>query len=142
MSYYYGMASKRQASRNRSENHKEHAMAVTLDELSRFEEFKENILPAIRQDLATGMSAKDIRAKYAAIVQAGVVTTALIDSNPAARLTAAKDILDRDEGKAKETKDIRHRFNELPDEQLDAILISELQDSEIVSSDDEESGND
>lgn len=115
----------RSINRGRNENMLDQSMAERLDELSAFEEFKESILPAIRKDLNAGLSASEIRKKYASIVQASMVTTALIDPNPAARLTAGKDILDRDEGKAKENKTVEHKFSHLSDEQLNAMLISE-----------------
>lgn len=103
----------------------EQAMAHRLDDLAEFEEFRETMLPAIRKDLQAGMTAAQIRKKYTAYVQAAMVTTALVDPNSAARLAAGKDILDRDEGKAKENKEVTHRFSHLSDAQLRAILNSE-----------------
>ena len=101
-----------------------------MDELSEYQDFKENILPALREDLQKGMSAEDIRKKYSGYVQAAMLTTALTDSDASKRIAAAKDIIDRSEGKPTESKEVRHSLEKMPEEQLDSILWSKLQDGE------------
>lgn len=97
-----------------------------IDELARYEEFKTTILPAIQADIKSGMSAEALREKYHAIVQAQLITTALSNPDPKARLTAAKDVLDRHEGTATQRIEQTHKLEKLPEEQLDAILLTEL----------------
>lgn len=103
------------------------AMSKLIDDLQDFEDFREQILPMIRQDLKAGMSASDMRKKYQALVQARVLTTA-ITSDDGRAMAAAKDVLDRQEGRATEKKEVTHRYADLGDKELDAILASEEED--------------
>lgn len=100
-------------------------MTSLVQDLVEFEDFKEKILPAIKKDLMSGMSAKELREKYSAIVQARQITTAIASQDEGRASAAAKDIIDRSEGKATERKEVTHRYAELKDEELDAILQSE-----------------
>lgn len=102
--------------------------ASLVDQLMEFENFKETILPAIQKDLASGMTSEQLREKYSALVQASLITTALVDRDGSKRIAAGKDILDRNEGKAKERIETTHRLEKLPAEQLDSLLLSELKD--------------
>jgi hypothetical protein len=104
---------------------KQHALHESIKEL---EEFKATLLPALRKDLLAGMSEAQIQKKYAAYVQTRLVQIALMDEDSGRALAAAKDILDRTNGKATEKKEVLHRFKDLSDAELDAVLESEEQD--------------
>ena len=99
-----------------------------LSDLSEFEEFREKILPAIRKDLMGGMSAPDLRKKYAALVQARIITEALTTPDAGKAATLAKDVMDRNEGKATEKKEVTIKYKDLSDDELDALLLSEEQE--------------
>ena len=99
-------------------------MSKLIDDLQDFEDFKDSVLPAIRRDLKAGLTPKEMRKKYAARVQARALTTA-ITSDDGRAMAAAKDILDREEGRATEKKEVTHRYADLDDRELDAILESE-----------------
>lgn len=102
-------------------------VATLIDNLTAFEDFTNSILPALRKDIKAGLTPEELRKKYAAIVQARTITTA-ITSDDGRAMTAAKDILDRSEGRPTEKKEITHRYAEMKDEELDAILQSEEED--------------
>lgn len=104
----------------------ENLMAKAVDDLSAFEEFQRDILPMIRKDM-TRMSPEQLREKYQSYVQARLITTALSDPDAARATAAAKDIMDRAEGKAKERQEITHQLQNLPDEQLDALLNTSME---------------
>lgn len=109
-------------------------MARLLDELSEFEEFRATVLDTIRQDLKAGMTANQLREKYASLVQARLITEALTDESARA-LTAAKDVLDRAHGKATERKEVTHRLKDMTEAELDALILSEeaeLEDMDTV----------
>lgn len=108
--------------------------ASLVDQLMEFENFKETILPAIQKDLSSGLTAQQLREKYLAMVQASVITTALVDRDGAKRISAGKDVLDRAEGKAKDRIETTHRLEKLPDEQLDSLLLSELKEVNLSGS--------
>ena len=98
-----------------------------VQDLIDFEDFRDTVLPAIRRDISAGLTAKQLREKYASLVQARLLTEALSGDSKTA-ITAAKDITDRQEGKATEKKEVMHKFDKMTDEELDAVLKSEQED--------------
>ncbi|MCK5020956.1 MAG: hypothetical protein KAS32_28335 [Candidatus Peribacteraceae bacterium] len=106
------------------------ARAVKLhDQLAAFESFKNEILPALRADLKTGLDAAAIYDKYQAYAAARGVTIAMTSADEGKSLQAIKDILDRAQGKAVERRETKHQFEELSDEELDAMVLTELEDN-------------
>jgi hypothetical protein len=103
-------------------------MVKMIDDLAEFEEFRANTLKAIRTDIRKGLSAADIRKKYASIVQGRLITDALTTEDVGRAAALGKDILDRVEGKAKEQTEVTHRMAKLNDKELDALLKSEDQE--------------
>lgn len=106
----------------------EDSIADNLDKLAEFEEFEAHILPALRKDILSGMSGQEILDKYQAIAAARLVTTVMSDPDSSKAGTASKDILDRTLGKAKESKEIKHKFEDLPEDEIDSLLKSKLAD--------------
>jgi len=104
-------------------------MARTTDNLAAYDELYKTMLPMLQQDLKNGLTAQQILKKYSHLAAARVVTTAM-DSEGDAKtaLAAARDVLDRSEGKATETKIIKHQFAEMSDDELDAIILSKMID--------------
>jgi len=131
------MASKRQAAKKpvatkiAADRH-----AEALDALAEFEEFRDTILPAIRKDLAAGLDAEHIMQKYQALAAARMVTTLATEQDSSKAMAAAKDVLDRTIGKAKERSEVTHKLQNIPEEQLDSILLSELDNLEDSGDDD------
>lgn len=103
-----------------------HNMARDLDRLAEFEQFANEILPALRADLASGKSAEELATKYEALAEARRISMIATSTNESAVMTAIKDLRDRVSGKPKEVQEIEHRLGKLPEEQLDSILESEL----------------
>jgi hypothetical protein len=103
-----------------------HATDEVVEQLELFEEFRRDILPMLQNDLKSKLSSKELRQKYQSYITARILSIALGDPDSAKALTAAKDALDRVEGKAKETIEQNHRFSDMKDEQLDALLLSKL----------------
>jgi hypothetical protein len=95
----------------------------SIDELARFDEFKQTVLPVLLQDLHSGLSADEIIAKYAAIAAARIVTEV---ASPEKGLIAAKDIVDRHVGKAVERKQVDHRLAQVDEQQVDALIHAKL----------------
>lgn len=128
-------------SRRRKDNYRTEARAVaTIDKLAAFEEFSQDILPALRDAVKAGKGAKDIYAMAAAIAAAKVVSVAVKSTDEKNVLAAAKDILDRDMGKAKESVDITGKLEKLPEQDLDALLLSKLASVGAPASTEEEEG--
>lgn len=123
--------SKKQLQRAGSTNHAQNIqtrMAGQLDDLADYEDFKQEILPILRQDMSKGLSADELREKYKNYLVARQISIALTDDDSGKALAAAKDLIDRLEGKAVERKAIAHKFEQLPDDQVDAIIEQKLKE--------------
>ena len=99
-------------------------MAVKLDQLAQFEQFKEDLLPALREDLRNGLSSKEIIEKYKPYVAARQVSLALNVTDGDLAHKAGVDILNRADGKAKETLAIEDGLKKASKEELEAEIKS------------------
>lgn len=99
-----------------------------IDDLMDFEEFRDEILPMLRADLKNKTPTKEMRKKYLALLTARAITIGLREPDSAKALSAIKDIVDRDEGRATEHKVVDHRLKDVSDTELDAVLQSEIED--------------
>jgi capsular polysaccharide biosynthesis protein len=108
-----------------------------LDELAIHDEMMAGVLESVRRELRAGATPEQILEKHSALAAARIVTIAATDADSSRALSAAKDILDRSRGKAKETKDVTHRLAKVDERQIDAILLSELDILEIDSNEQE-----
>ena len=113
-----------------SSNHQERHTVAALDRLAAFEQFQDEILPALRQDLAAGKTAEKLYKKYAALAAARSISVALGEADSGKAISAIKDILDRDQGRAIERKQAEHKFSKLPDKELDAFLLTQMNEME------------
>lgn len=104
-------------------------MAKLLDDLSEFQEYQ-TILKELRKDIKKGFTEAQLAKKYAPMAQARIISDMLTTNNPTAALAAAKDLLDRANGKATEKQEITHRLEKLSDQELDALIQSEEQELE------------
>lgn len=99
-------------------------MANLVDDLMEFEEFRNEVLPMLRKDLKAGTPPEELQKKYLALLTAREITVGLT-AKPETALVAIKNIKDRAEGKAVERRVTVNKYDTLPDEQLDAALLSE-----------------
>lgn len=102
-----------------------------VDDLLEFEKFRSEILPILRKDMTT-LSAEEIYKKYAPMAAARAVSIALQSTNEATVLAATKDVIDRAEGKPKERRENTHRLAQLPERELDSLLLSKLEELDSV----------
>lgn len=111
-------------------------MARALDDMSEFRKFREELLPVIRKDLEAGLSGEEIMRKYESYAAARIISIAAMEQDSGKALAAAKDILDRSQGKAKERSEVTHKLEKLPEEQLDALLLAKLEEAQDEQADD------
>lgn len=109
-----------------SGNRHQTRQAGILDDLQEFSRFREEILPVLREALSSGMSAEDIHKKFQAYAAARIVSIAAMEPDSSKALAAAKDIMDRAGGRATEKQEVVHKFDQVPDDQLDALILSKL----------------
>lgn len=104
--------------------------AALADDVAAFTEFRQDILPFLRNAIKNGLSAEEIYKKTAALAAARGVSIAINDADSGKAMSAIKDILDRSQGKAKEQHVHVHKYSELTDEELDALLMSEAEEAD------------
>jgi len=110
----------------RASNSQENRVVRSLDELLKYDEFREKILPALENDLRAGMEPAELFKKYKSVAAARLISAVALEIDTAKALAAARDILDRADGKAKESKTVEHRLAALPDDELEALIKSEM----------------
>lgn len=111
-------------------NPEENRISELIKNLAAFEDFNSRILPALQADIKNGMTPKELREKYLSIVTGRVITDALMTDDAGKAAAIARDLADRVEGKATEKKEVTHKFADMKDEELDAILKSEIDELE------------
>lgn len=109
-------------------NKQEDKITNLIDQLTQFEDFQEDILPALRKAIKDKKTAKEILAMGEALAAARLVTIAVTEVDSGKASSASKDILDRTQGKATERKEVKHTFENMSDDELNAILQSELKE--------------
>ncbi len=115
-------------------NNVENIQIRTIQNIRDFEEYRDEILPKIRKMLKEGKKAEEIMQFAQSYAAARIVSVALCEEDVTKAMVAAKDVMDRTQGKAKERTETTHKFEKLNDNELDALLTSRLAE---VASDDE-----
>lgn len=110
----------------------EHNMARAIDEMAFYEQFKADLLPAIQKAMLEGKQAHEITAMAQAYAAARIASIVALEPDSAKALAAAKDILDRTQGRAIERKELHHKLDKLREEEVDALLISSLSEVDIT----------
>lgn len=92
-------------------------------------EIGEEILPVLRLALKEGWTRDKLMAhpKVELLMAARQVSIGILEVDSAKALAAIKDSTDRTRGKPTERIETTHRLEKMPDEQLDAMLLSKLQ---------------
>lgn len=85
-------------------------------------------VPAQLRRLLENKATPDDILQFAASLAAARLVTELSSSHAGTAMDAAKQILDRSQGKAIERIQQHHKFEQLSDEQLDALVISKLKE--------------
>lgn len=123
------MSSKlKRSSRPRTKNGVEDSMINMIDKLAEYEAFVKDIPKELRQAILDGISSKALYKKYENIAAVRVVQILMTEKDSTKALAAAKELLDRTHGKATEHRNIKHSLDELPDKELDALLLGEMSD--------------
>lgn len=111
-----------------------------VENLQAYDRFQTEVSPELRKMLAAGASSKDIMKKFSSFAAARLMTIAMASGDEKSAIIAARDILDRVEGRATETKRLEHSLAAADDRDLDALLKSEMAELENMDNgeDDEE----
>jgi len=108
----------------------EDRMVESLDELSFFQEFKAELLPDLRKLVEGGAPTKEILERARALATARLASLAALETDSRTALVAIKELMDRLDGKATERKEIKHSMEQLRDEELDALVMTAMNEAE------------
>lgn len=109
-------------------NPEEQRMVRVLEELGQFEAWQEDVPAILKEAIVAGKDAPQLYEKFANVAAVRVIQILMTEGDSGKALSAAKELLDRHYGKATERKLIKHDLQDIPDDQLDAILLSELEE--------------
>lgn len=113
--------------KNRSGEYAARRQERLASKLAAVEDYTANVPAALRRLLENKASPQDIL-EFASSLAAARMVTELGGTDAARAITVAKDILDRTQGKAKESVAIAHKFEKLDEAQLDAIILSQFKE--------------
>lgn len=115
-------------------NSTEGKMVRSLDKLADYDEFTHSLPGQLRRDVMSGQyTAEQLRIKYLPLIQARQIATAILAPDNNHSNSASQAILDRVEGKAKERHEHTHKLEKLKEEELDAMLLSELDELDVAA---------
>lgn len=111
-------------------NKVEEQMVEVLDDLALFQELRAELLPELRRLIETKAPTKQILESARSAAVARLASLAVMDEDSKTALAAIKELLDRSEGKVTEKKEITHAMSKLKDEELDALVLSTLDEAD------------
>lgn len=97
-----------------------------LEDLSEFQRFQKEVLPALRKAVADKKPAKEILELVKAHAAARLGTIALTSFDPAVAIQAIEKVFQRTDGPVTQEHKHEHQFHDLPETQLDALLKTKL----------------
>lgn len=100
-------------------------MIHNLDQLAWLEEYVADMPAELRRDLEAGMTTEKLMKKYSALAAARQIAVAMREGGDRGDRAAAA-VLDRAEGKATQKTENTHKYDGLPEDQLDSLLKSKL----------------
>lgn len=103
--------------------------AQLMDDLSEFDKFRADIMPILRKAILEKWPPDRIYREFAAHAAARSVTIALTEEDPSRALSAIQEVLNRGYGKATEKREVTNRFENLKDEDLDNLILSEISEN-------------
>lgn len=95
-------------------------------ELDLFYRWRDDLLPRLVELQKRGSSPEDILQAFSAEASARLVQIALSSPDQKLAMQALQDMLDRTEGKAVQRKEVTTKFDKLSDDELDALLATQM----------------
>lgn len=113
--------------KSRQKEYATRRMNRLADKLAAVEDYHANVPAELRRLLENRATPDDIL-QFAASLAAARLVTELASSHAGTAMDAAKQILDRSQGKAIERIQQSHKFEKMDEQQIDALLISKLKE--------------
>jgi hypothetical protein len=100
----------------------------TLDDLEAFNKWKKGVLPKLEEVVAAAKTPDDIYKAFANDAAARAVMIAITSRDAGKAMSAITEILNRSQGKPVEQIQLDHKYEKLRDEELDALVLSVVND--------------
>lgn len=120
---------------DRTTNQDEEGLIEALDQLAMFQDFQLDMLPKLQALVKKGAKTDEILEMGRALAVARLVTIAATEADSGKALAAVRELLDRKEGRVVERKEVKHSMSQLKDADLDALVLTALQEAEESSED-------
>jgi hypothetical protein len=114
----------------RAQNEEEQAAVDLIDQLTDFEDFRALLLPQLKQMIKDKRPTSEIIEAARPLLVAKLVSAAVLADDGGRAAQVAEKLLDRLEGKAVEKKEVSHRLGKLKDEELDAMLLTAIDEDD------------
>lgn len=121
---------------DRGINEAEALLVSGLDDLALFQEFQSDMLPKLRALIKRGAKTEEILELGRSLAVGRLVTIAATEEDSGKALSAIKELLDRKEGKITDKREIVHKMGKLRDEELDALVLTALQEAAVDGKED------
>lgn len=105
-------------------------MARAIDALAEFEEYQTEILPILKQMVKSKATSTEMIEQARPLLVAKLVSIAMSSEDEGRRASMALALLDRIDGKPVERKQVVHAMAKLKDEELDAMLLTALAETD------------
>jgi hypothetical protein len=105
---------------------KKSALADTAEELALFYKWRDELLPKLASLQAASVGPEDILKSFSNEAAARLVTLALTSKDQKIALAAMQDVLDRSQGKATQRTVVTNKFDNLKDEEIDALYAETI----------------
>lgn len=123
-----GVGQKKNINKQLAVNPEEERMARIMTKLEGYEEWQKDVPALLKKAILEGKDASQLYEQFSSVAAVRVIQILMTEGDSGKALAAAKELLDRQYGRATEKKIVRHQFDDMPDDDLDAILISELEE--------------
>lgn len=129
------MADKKKVNPRKWVNPREEELARALDEYASFEEFQ-SFIEEIREGVRQKMTAEQLLKKVTPLAAARLGNIALTETDNKVALQAIKEILARTEGTPTQKQEITHKYSNLTDAELEAMIRSEEEELRNIENSD------
>ena len=124
--------------RRPQKNYEEEDRLRALQDLEMLEKIKTDLLPHLQRAVKQGVTAEEIFRMSEPMLAAKLVTEALRSQDVGKITGAIKEMINRSSGPVKQNDEVTHKFENLPEEQLNAILLQKLNKAKEKNSDENE----
>lgn len=119
--------------RPKGNNYRERDRLESIDQARKLMAFKESLPKYLLDDITGGLGPDEIMKKYEVAAVARLIHILNSEEDSTKALNAAREILDRVQGKPTQKQEVKHRYEKLKDDELDSVLDTLLEEDDEKS---------